>query len=63
MDLDREKDGLYDIEALQRRVREVMADNNLPRSMEFRGRSSRTEESVPPPIHEGGPLRLSGTGD
>ncbi len=58
MDQDREEDGLYDIEALQRRVREVMAAENVPTDLKFRARSSDPKESIPPPTHEGGPLRL-----
>jgi hypothetical protein len=60
MDLDREEDGLYDIETLQRRVREVIAASDVPMNLQFRGRSTRGEETVPPPTHEGGPLRLGG---
>ncbi len=58
MNPDREDDGLYDIEALQHRVREVMAANDAAMNPEFGGRSSLDEETAPLPTHEGGPLRL-----
>ena len=45
MDLDREEDGLYDIETLQRRVREVIAASDVPMNLQFRGRSTRGEET------------------
>ena len=53
MDPAREDDGLYDIEALQHRVREVMAANDVAMNLELRGRSPLGEEAAPPRLGNG----------